>query len=428
MKESPVSQDRLESSVPSLSATRRDLLVAPLAAALASSFGSAWAQAGATFRVGALNPITGAGGPYGPGMQKAILAAAEEINAAGGAGGRKIEVFSEDTQTKPDAAVLAAKKLIEVNKVQAVLGTWSSGVTLAVMPLTDEANIIQMNTSGAPAISTLDKKDLVWRFQATNDRFGAAFAEIAAKRGYKRPATMAFNNASGIGNTEGFRKAWEKRGGKVVANVVYEPNRPSYRSELQKVLAEKPDVIVTGSYLPDTTIILREWFQSGDKSHWIIPGWAANPDLVKAVGAEVCEGIISVDTVSSENGAAFKHFDAIYTKAMGRSALTNVYAPMAYDMMICLALAMEAAGPNATVAQINGKIREVSNPAGTPVSTFAEGKALLAKKQKINYEGASSKLDFDQYGDVSPDFGVYIIEKGQLVRRDVVAIPADYRP
>ena len=113
---------------------------------------------------------------------------------------------------------------------------------------------------------------------------------------------------------------------------------------------------------------------------------------------------------------------------MGRSALTNVYAPMTYDMMICLALAMEAAGPNATVAQINGKIREVSNPAGTPVSTFAEGKALLAKKQKINYEGASSKLDFDQYGDVSPDFGVYIIEKGQLVRRDVVAIPADYRP
>jgi len=175
-------------------------------------------------------------------------------------------------------------------------------------------------------------------------------AEIAAKRGYRRPATMAFNNASGIGNTEGFRKAWEKRGGKVVANVVYEPNRPSYRSELQKVLAEKPDVIVTGSYLPDTTIILREWFQSGDKSHWIIPGWAANPDLVKAVGAEVCEGIISVDTVSSENGAAFKHFDAIYTKAMGRSALTNVYAPMTYDMMICLALAMEAAGkPRAEV-------------------------------------------------------------------------------
>jgi len=408
---------------------RRQLLITPMAAALSTGAISAMAQSAApSFRIGALNPITGAGSPYGPGMQRAILMAAEEVNAAGGAGGRRLEVFAEDTQTKPDAAVLAAKKLIDVNKVQAVLGTWASGVSLAVIPLTDQADLIQMNVSGAPAISTLDKKDLVWRFQATNDRFGAAFCEIAVKRGFKRPATMAFNNASGIGNTEGFKKAWEKRGGKVVANIVYEPNRPSYRSELQKVLAEKPDVIVTGSYLPDTTIILREWFQSGEKTAWIIPGWAANPDLVKALGPEVCEGIISVDTVSAENAPAFKHFDAMYTKAMGRSALTNVYAPMAYDMAISLALAMEAAGPGASVAQINARIREVSNPGGQPVSTFAEGKAKLAARQKINYEGASSKLDFDQYGDVSPDFGVYVIEKGQLVRRDIVAIPADYRP
>ena len=53
---------------------------------------------------------------------------------------------------------------------------------------------------------------------------------------------------------------------------------------------------------------------------------------------------------------------------------------------------------------------------------IAEGKKLLSEKKKVNYEGASSKLDFDQYGDVTPDFGVFVIEKGQLVRRDVVAI------
>ncbi len=269
-----------------------------------------FSQQGEVFRIGSLTPITGAGSPYGPGMQQAIRLAVDEVNAAGGAGGRKLELFTEDDQTKPDAAVLAAKKLIEVNKVQAVLGTWASGVTLAVMPLTDAAGIIQMNVSGAPAISTLDTKDLVWRFQATNDRFGAAFAEICTKRGFKRPATMAFNNASGLGNVEGFTKAWEKRGGKVAAHVTYEPSRPSYRSELQKILAAKPDVIVMGSYLPDTTIILREWFQSGADTKWIIPGWAANPDLVKALGAEVCEGIISVDTVSNEKSASYAQFDA----------------------------------------------------------------------------------------------------------------------
>ena len=407
----------------STSLTRRDAIVAGASLLAATALpGNASAQSAGSFRIGSVCPVTGAGSPYGSGMQKGIEIAVAEVNAAGGAGGTKLELFSEDGQTKPDAAVLAAKKLIEVNKVQAILGTWSSGVTLAVMPLTDAANIIQMNTSGAPAISLLDKKDLVWRFQATNDRFGQAFAAIAEKRGFKRPATMAFNNASGIGNAEGFKKAWEKKGGKLVASVVYEPNRPSYRTELQQVLAAKPDVIVTGSYLPDSTIILREWYQSGQDLKWIMPGWAANPDLVKALGNEVVEGVISVDSVSNENAASFKRFDAALNAATGKSAATNVYASMCYDMVICIALAMEAAGPNATVVQINAKLREVANPDGTKVFSFAEGKKLLAEKKKVNYEGASGRLDFDSFGDVTPDFGVYVIEKGLLVRRDVVSL------
>lgn len=407
----------------STSLTRRDAILAGASLLAAAALpGSARAQSAGSFRIGSVCPVTGAGSPYGSGMQKAIEIAVAEVNAAGGAGGTKLELFSEDGQTKPDAAVLAAKKLIEVNKVQAILGTWSSGVTLAVMPLTDAANIIQMNTSGAPAISLLDKKDLVWRFQATNDRFGQAFAAIAEKRGFKRPATMAFNNASGIGNAEGFKKAWEKKGGKIVASVVYEPNRPSYRTELQQVLAAKPDVIVTGSYLPDSTIILREWYQSGQDLKWIMPGWAANPDLVKALGNEVVEGLISVDSVSNENAASFKRFDAALNAATGKGAATNVYASMCYDMVVCIALAMEAAGPNATVLQINAKLREVANPDGTMVFSFAEGKKLLAEKKKVNYEGASGRLDFDSFGDVTPDFGVYVIEKGLLVRRDVVSL------
>lgn len=405
--------------------TRRDALLA--SAGLVSAVALpriALAQSGETFRIGSLCPVTGAGSPYGGGMQKAIEIAVAEINAAGGAGGRKLELFSEDSQTKPDAAVLAAKKLIEVNKVQAVIGTWSSGVSLAVMPLTDAAELIEMNTSGAPAISLQDKKDLVWRYQATNDRFGAAFAVIAQKRGFKRAATMAFNNASGIGNAEGFRKAWEKMGNKVVGSIVYEPSRPSYRSELQQVLAQKPDVIVTGSYLPDSTIILREWFQSGqnEKLVWIMPGWATGPNLIKALGEDVVKTVVSVDSVSNENAASFKALDAAYQKAEGKSVLTNVYASMTYDMVIVIGLAMQAAGPNATVAQINAKIREIANPPGTAVYSFAEGRKLLADKQKVDYQGASSKLDFDQYGDVTPDFGVYEYEKGELVRKDVVAI------
>lgn len=401
---------------------RRSLLGSLASAALLAGGRGAMGQEAATFRIGAPTCITGAGAPYGTGMVRMLVAAANAVNAAGGAAGQRFEVFSEDTQTQPQAAVLAVKKLIEINKVQALLGIWSSGESLATLPLANDANLLFMNCSGAPALSVppANAKGLSYRYQATNDRFGRAFAEIATREGFKRPATMAFNNASGIGNTEGFRKAWEARGGKVVESVVYEPSQPTYRSELQKVLAAKPDVIVTGSYLADTSIIMREWFVGGEDNKWIMPGWAANADLVKAVGADVVEGVISVESISNEGSAAFKAYDEAYRKTMNAPGLGNAYAAMTWDMIVVLALAMEAAG-KADTAAINAKIREIANPGGTPVSTFAEGKEAL-KKGKINYEGASSKLDFDQYGDVTPDFSMSTLTKGELVRRYVVKI------
>lgn len=401
---------------------RQALLAAAGVAALGIAAGPALAAD--PFLVGALNPVSGAGSPYGSGMQKSIAMAADEINADGGACGREIKVVSEDTQTSPDAAVLAAKKLVDVNKVQVVMGTWSSGVTLAVMPITTAAGIPEMNTSGAPAISTEDKADLVWRFQATNGRFGQAFAKIAKARGFKRPATMAYNNASGLGNTEGFAKAWKDDGGKVVASVVYEPKQASYRSELQQILAANPDVVVMGSYLPDTTIILREWYQSGQNPDlkWIIPGWAANEKLVEALGPDVTEGVIAVDSISNENAPSYAHFSEAYKKATGQPAGSNVYAAMTYDMMVLWGLAMQADCSALTPEAINGRIRSVDSASGDKVFTFAEGKTALEAGKTINYQGASSQLAFDKYGDVTPDFSLSVVEKGKLVRQSVVTL------
>ena len=402
---------------------RRAVTAGVSLAVMSLALGGAAQAETAPFRIGALNPVTGAGSPYGPGMQKAIILAADEVNAAGGACGRKLEVSAEDTQTSPEAAVLAVKKLIEVNKVDAVMGTWSSGITLAVMPITTQAGLPLLNTSGAPAISTEDKADLVWRFQATNDRFGQAFAKIATERGFKRPATMAYNNASGIGNTEGFTKAWTAAGGEVVSSVVYEPKRPSYRSELQQILAANPDVIVMGSYLQDTTVILREWYQSGQSPDvkWIIPGWAANQQLIDALGPDVLANVIAVDSISNESAPSYAHFEAAYKKAMGAEAPANVYAAMTYDMVIAWGLAMQQACPDTTIAAVNGSIRAIDAADGAPVYTFAESKAAIEAGRKVNYEGASSRLSFDQYGDVTPDFSLSEIDGGAFVRKGVVS-------
>jgi branched-chain amino acid transport system substrate-binding protein len=378
--------------------------------------------ADAPFKIGALNSITGAGSPYGVGMRKAIQFAADEVNAAGGAAGRRLEVVAADDQTAPQHAVLAAKALIETDKVQAILGTWASSVTLAVMKLTDAAGLIQMNTSYVPEISTLDRKDLVWRFQATSDQIGRAFAVTARQRGFTRPATMAANLPAGRGNIDGFRKAWEASGGTVAAAVVYEPFRTSYRAELRQIMDAKPDVIVLGSSLPDTTVILDEWHQAGGgPNKWIVPGWAATPELVKALGPAITEGVLSIAVAPNAGAASYARFAAAYQAATGKDAASNIYAAMCYDMVIVLALAIEAAGPGAELAAINAKLREVANPPGQKVFSFAEGRDAL-KTGKIDYDGASSRLDFDRDGDVMPNFGVSVIHDGVLQRPEIIAL------
>jgi len=401
--------------------TRRASLAATMAVPLVTP---ALAQTAETFRIGAMNPITGAGSPYGSGMQRLIIAAAEMVNAAGGAHGRRLEIFAEDDQTSPQAGVLAARKLLDVNRVRAIIGSWASGVSLAVVPITNDANVLFMNTSGAPALSVppANARGLSYRFQATNDRFGRGFAEIAVREGFRRPVTMAINNASGIGNTEGFRRAWAAKGNANGVHVVYEPSQPSYRSELQRALSSRPDVVVMGSFLPDTTIILREWVQMGVPVKFIVPGWAGNPQLVQALGPVVTEGIIAVESVSNEGTPGFTAFDEAHRRMMGgRSGLENVYAAMTWDMVVTIALAIEQSRSFETAA-LNAAIRQVANPEGDKISTFAEGKAAIAAGRKINYEGASSVLDFDEFGDVTPDFGAFFISRGEITRRYIVKI------
>lgn len=399
--------------------SRRGFLASGTAvAALGALPTMALAQGERAFRIGSLNSITGIGGPYGPYMLEAIRLAVNEVNAAGGAAGRKLQLFAEDDQTKPEAAVLAVKKLVEINKVDAVVGIWASSVGLATMPITNDANLITMNTCGAPEMLTENKKGLAWMFQASNAIFGNAFAEVARRRGFKRPAVMAFNNSTFVGQANYFKSAWEEKGGKLSEFVIYEPNQSSYRTELNRVLATKPDVISLSAYRPDATIILKEWYQTGQDCKFIMPGWTANEDLVKALGKEATEGIISISNVAAEQHPAFKRFAAEFRKVTKREP--DIFSAQSYDMVITLALALEAAGTEADVAAVNTKIRAVTGTGGTQVNSFAEGRDSLRGGAKINYEGASSRLEFGRQGETVPDFGVFDIQDGKLVLKETI--------
>src|SRR5262249_55718454 len=107
--------------------TRRELLKASATTGLVLGAPSILsAQSKQPINIGTLCPLTGAGGSYGPDMQRSVVAVVERINKAGGIHGRPIQLFHEDDQTNAEAGVRAARKLIDVNKVVAIVATWAS--------------------------------------------------------------------------------------------------------------------------------------------------------------------------------------------------------------------------------------------------------------------------------------------------------------
>lgn len=104
-------------------------------------------------RIGLLAPLTGTGGPYGKEEEVAARAAVDHINAAGGVLGRKLELFVADDESTPTAGVAAARKLIDVNKVSAIAGVWSSAVALAVRPLAIEKGVALLPNGSADELT-----------------------------------------------------------------------------------------------------------------------------------------------------------------------------------------------------------------------------------------------------------------------------------
>lgn len=392
--------------------SRRTVLAAA-AAGLAGAGASplrAFAAAAEPIPVGVLTPLTGADGPFGAEMQKAITGAVERINAAGGPLGRKIRLFVEDSQTNPEAAVRGVKKLIDVNRVVAVIGSWASGETLAIAPICIENTVVQMSTSGASRITEMQKRGFIYRTEPDDAFFGRAFADYAIKTGKRRAAALELQVPYADSMVAAFRAGIQSGGGQFVERVTYAENQPNYRSEVDRVVRSRAEVVLIAGYEPDSTQILKDAYQAGFKGQFLAPGFSVTGDLLKNVGRGPAEGLVMLNEGEAGGSKAHEAFLAL----MGERK-PYPFASQAYDQIQLVALAIEAAG-SASGDAINRTMRQVSGPGGAAVIGFDEGAKRLRQGQRVNYEGASGPIDFDENGNISRgNFSVARVEKGRIV-------------
>ena len=391
--------------------TRRQLLKAGAAAgAVLGAPAILYAQSKEPIPIGALSPLTGAGGSYGPDMQRAVTAVVERINKAGGIYGRPIVLFLEDDQTSAEAGVRAARKLIDVNKVVAIVATWASAVTLAVRPLCVESKVFLIGVSGADTVTQGDHKGYIARTQPNTNLQGRMYGKFAAtKKEWKRVAYVALQTPYAVSFGDAFTGVVKAAGATITDNFIYEDKKPSYRSEVTRVLGTNPDLIMLEGYTPDSVVMAKELYKAGYKGAILAPTFAINAKFIEGAGAEVAEGIWNMDRAPLFDSPAYKEFQAAVP-----GGDQSPYAPQAWDQMSLVGLSLVAGKGEVSGTVIKDNLRAVSNPPGQTVYSFAEGAKVIQSGKKINYEGASGSCDFDQIGDIlSAPFSVQQVRKGK---------------
>jgi branched-chain amino acid transport system substrate-binding protein len=345
-------------------------------------------------RIATLTPLTGAGGAYGPAMAKVAAAVVEEVNKSGGVLGRKVVLVSEDDQTNPDAGVRAARKLIDVDKVAAILGTWASSVTTAVAPLCWENKTFLCTVSGADTITQLPHQGYLVRTQPNTvlqiTRTGGFLVGLGARKIFTLVPQTPFAKSS-IEIMEGVAR---KAGGSH-AGLIYDDKKTTYRTEVDQALRFAPDAILCAGYTPDTIVLLKDLYRAGYKGKIIGQAYAINRKLIEQVGQnEVVEGVYTYAPSVAEGSNALER-----VKKMSGLASPDPYTSQVYDHVNMVLMAMAAAKAfNGTAIRDN--IRKVTQGGGKPVDNAIDGLKAIAAAEKVDYTGASGPCDFDDKGDI----------------------------
>lgn len=363
--------------------------------------------------IGSLTPNTGGGGPFGPNITAAHKRVADAANAAGGILGRQIRVYQENSETNPETAVRAADKLINVNGVNAILGTWSSSVTLGVMPKCQAAGVVQMCTSSSSDIPIADEKGLVFNFQPLSPIWGRAIGNLVKSRGIENYALMALNNDFTRSMMEGFI---EVVGQDALENepFFYNAQQSSYRSEVTQLIANNPEAVFVPSYVTDFTAVYKELYRQGFEGTVITTSLSTGPQFKEAIG-DAADGIIHGFPVPAINSPAYKE----YLSEAGledNGSVQHPFGTAGRDQITTMLLAMEKAGTTDGPAVAQAVWDVTTGEGKTAVYNLADGLAALRAGEDINYSGASGSIEFDEEGMVlGRDFQLSEIQGGEDV-------------
>jgi branched-chain amino acid transport system substrate-binding protein len=297
-----------------------------------------------TIKIGYFGDLSGPTFNFGQSAINGVLLAADKINQAGGINGRQLDVVIEDDQGSPERAATVVNKLIDQDKVVALIGGGASGNSLAAAPRAQSAKIPLIAPSSTnPAVTRTG--DYIFRACFIDAFHGEVMAKFASNTlKVKKAAIMLdFNSPYSRGLTEFFELSFTKLGGQVVSKQSYTQGDPDYKGQLNSIRAAEPDVIYVPGYYGDVAIIAKQARQLGLTQPLLGgDGWDA-PELWELGGDALNGSYISNHYSVEDPSPAIQEFVHDYKLRYGNLA-PDAHAALAYDAMRFLAEAIQQAG------------------------------------------------------------------------------------
>src|SRR5436190_3217563 len=295
-------------------------------------------------KIGYYGDLSGPTFNFGESAKNGVLMAVEEINQSGGINGRRIDLVIEDDQGSAERAAARASKLIDQDKVIAVIAGGTSGNSRAGAPKAQVAKIPLISPSATdPAVTPIG--DYIFRACFIDTFQGEVMASFAFNtlKAQKAAILLDFNSPYSRGLSDSFELSFTRLGGQMVNKQLYTLNDGDYRGQLNSIRLSAPDVIYIPGYYGNVALIAKQARQMGIAQPLLGgDGWDA-PELWDLGGDALNGSYISNHYSAEDPSPAIQQFVREYKLRYG-NLTPDAHAALAYDAMRVLADAIQRAG------------------------------------------------------------------------------------
>jgi branched-chain amino acid transport system substrate-binding protein len=282
-------------------------------------------------KIGYFGDLTGPTFNFGQSAINGVLMAASEVNQSGGINGRQIDVVIEDDKGSPEEAARLTAKLIDQDKVVAIIAGGTSGNSRAAAPKAQSSHIPMISPSSTdPAVTQTG--NYIFRACFVDTFQGEVMADFAIKtlKAKKAAILFDFNSPYSKGLTDYFKLSFARLGGSIVSEQTYTQSDADFKGQLSTMRSAEPDVIYIPGYYADVALIAKQARLIGLAQPLLGgDGWDA-PELWQIGGDALNGAYISTHYSVDDPSPVIHQFVDLYKQRYG-NLLPDAHAALAYD-------------------------------------------------------------------------------------------------